>query len=102
MLVFTATCTLLKSNNKLLFSKFSVSLLHINPALQQIVKKTTTLREQIKITMNKTKLNIAYLNLYHLYSKVIKVNELLISTLKETHILGISETRLKDYMDNKQ
>ena len=52
--------------------------------------------------MNKTKLNIAYLNLYHLYSKVIKVNELLISTLKETHILGISETRLKDYMDNKQ
>ena len=52
--------------------------------------------------MNKTQLNIAYLNLYHLYSKVIKVNELLISTLKDTHILGISETRLKDYMDNKQ
>ena len=52
--------------------------------------------------MDKTQLTIAYINLYHLYNKVIKINELLISTLKGTHILGLSETRLKDCMDNNQ
>ena len=52
--------------------------------------------------MKKQQINIAYLNLYHLFNKVTSVNMLLTSSLKETHIIGIGETRLKDFMDNKQ
>ena len=52
--------------------------------------------------MARNQLNIAYLNLYHLYNKVIQLNDLLLSSLKGTHILGLSETRLKSFMDDKQ
>ena len=52
--------------------------------------------------MARNQLNIAYLNLYHLYNKVVQLNDLLLSSLKGTHILGLSETRLKSFMDDKQ
>ena len=52
--------------------------------------------------MKKQEINIAYLNLYHLFNKVASVNVLLSSALKGTHIIGIGETRLKEYMDDNQ
>ena len=52
--------------------------------------------------MKNQQINIAYLNLYHLFNKVASLNVLLTSSLKETHIMGVGETRLKDYMDDKQ
>ena len=52
--------------------------------------------------MKNQQINIAYLNLYHLFNKVTSVNVLLSTSLKGTHILGIGESRLKDFMDDKQ
>ena len=52
--------------------------------------------------MKNQQINIAYLNFYHLCNKVTSINVLLTSTLKGTHIMGIGESRLKDFMDDKQ
>ena len=46
-------------------------------------------------------LNVCYLNVYHLYNKVIDVNHMLNSFQNTTHILGLSETRLNENKEDK-
>ena len=46
-------------------------------------------------------LNVCYLNVYHLYNKVLDVNHMLNSFQNTIHILGLSETRLDETKDDK-
>ena len=45
-------------------------------------------------------LNICHLNVFHLYNKVTDINVMLNTSPNKIHILGLSETRLNDSIDN--
>ena len=50
--------------------------------------------------MSKNKLTINYLNVYHLFNKVHEINVELTKKSQTIHILGLSETRLDDKIDD--